>query len=70
MKIVVIKEMSAGNESVGDMWKETKIFEPTDTLLDVVAWINDASAKYNLPLKRNAIITVADNQPHTVQKEG
>ena len=28
MKVIAIKDMSAGNESVGEMWKETKIVIP------------------------------------------
>jgi len=36
--IVAIKDMSAGNESIGEMWKETKLFKPTDTLEDVMKW--------------------------------
>ena len=39
MKIVAMKEQSDGNESVGSMWIETAIFEPTDTLADVLAWV-------------------------------
>lgn len=52
MKIVAIKDMSAGNESVGEMWKETKIFEPTDQLADVVKWVGTS--------KKNCVITIAD----------
>ena len=39
-KIVAVKDMSAGNESVGEMWQETKIFEPTDTLESVLFWVD------------------------------
>ncbi len=36
--LVVIVDKSAGNESVGEMWQETKIF-PADTKLeDVMNW--------------------------------
>lgn len=38
MKIVAIKERSEGNESVGTMWLETKVFEPTATVLEVLEW--------------------------------
>ena len=37
-KVVVIKDMSAGNETVGEMWQETKIFNGSDTLNDVIRW--------------------------------
>jgi hypothetical protein len=61
MKYVVIKDMSAGNEFVGEMWKETKIFEGTDQLDIVMEW---ALSKYivNGPSHRNVVITVADNE--------
>lgn len=38
MVIVAIKERSEGNESVGSMWLETKIFEPAATVLEVLEW--------------------------------
>jgi len=56
MKIVAIKDMSIGNDSVGEMWKETKIFEPTDTLEKVILWAGDGK----LPIKKNCVITSAE----------
>lgn len=38
MKVVAIKEQSAGNERVGSMWLTTKIFEPETPLIEVLAW--------------------------------
>jgi len=38
---VIIREHSAGNESVGDMWKETKIFDGSVTLDDAMDWALD-----------------------------
>ncbi|MBT3042245.1 MAG: hypothetical protein KME67_05225 [Candidatus Thiodiazotropha sp. (ex Codakia orbicularis)] len=35
---VIIREMSAGNESVGEMWQETKVFDDNTTLQAVMAW--------------------------------
>lgn len=37
-KVVAILSKSAGNSEVGDMWQETKIFESTDTINDVILW--------------------------------
>lgn len=54
MKIVAIKEMSAGNDSVGDQWLETKIFEPHDLLHTVLAWGGEKKGRGKL------IITVAN----------
>lgn len=39
MEYVVMLDRSAGNESVGEMWTETKIFPATATLADVEEWI-------------------------------
>ena len=39
MKIVAILYRSAGNESVGEMWRQTKIFESDITPLnEVMQW--------------------------------
>ena len=35
---VVIRDMSAGNESVGEMWQETKVFDASATLDEVMNW--------------------------------
>lgn len=50
MIIVAIKERSAGNESVGDMWLETKIFEPTTPASEIVKWGNGLSMSGKLIL--------------------
>ena len=42
-KIVVIKDMSAGNESVGEMWQETKIFESDQPISDIIEWAKNFS---------------------------
>lgn len=38
MKIVAVLNRSAGNESVGDMWLETKVFDESDSLANVLNW--------------------------------
>jgi len=53
MKIIAIKEMSAGNDTVGDMWKETKIFDETATLKEVMEFISNST-------KKNIILSIAD----------
>ena len=35
---VVIKDMSAGNETIGETWQETKVFKGEHTLPDVMQW--------------------------------
>ncbi|MCK5609771.1 hypothetical protein KAR91_48315 [Candidatus Pacearchaeota archaeon] len=59
MKVVVIRDMSAGNESVGEMWKETKIFEHNATLFDVLKWGGR---------KKNITITIPDGQEVDFEK--
>lgn len=43
-RIVAMLSMSAGNESVGEEWVETKTFEPGETLEAVMRWA--ATRKY------------------------
>ncbi len=63
-KIVIIREMSAGNESVGEMWKETKIFDESDPLMDVIYWaFSSTGGPADLyTRRRNVIITIADEK--------
>ena len=41
MEIVAIRDMSAGNDSVGEMWQETKIFDDSQPISDVMQWAID-----------------------------
>ena len=42
MKIIAILHRSAGNDVVGDMWKETKVFDvETSTIKDIIKWVED-----------------------------
>lgn len=41
MKIVAIKEMSNGNDSVGNMWLETKIFDAQTPVIEILMWAGD-----------------------------
>lgn len=50
--------MSAGNESVGEMWKETKIFDSTDTLETVMLWATNNTQNVST---KNIVITRPDN---------
>jgi len=38
MKIVAILFRSDGNEGVGEMWRETKVFEDTTPILEIMQW--------------------------------
>jgi len=59
-KYVVIRDMSAGNESVGEMWQETKIFDGDATLDDVMTWADEYAIKNNQVSRRKITIT----KPH------
>ena len=38
MKIVAILDRSAGNETVGEAWQETKVFDEITCARDIIAW--------------------------------
>ena len=62
MKIVAIKDMSAGNDTIGEVWKETKIFEENRTVLDVMLWVG---------AHKSVILTIPDNslsEFHSLEK--
>ena len=39
-EIIVTIYKSAGNESVGDMWTETKIFKADQPIEDICLWVD------------------------------
>lgn len=41
MKIVAILDRSAGNDSVGDMWKETAVFDESVTAREILEWASE-----------------------------
>lgn len=53
MKIIAIKDMSAGNSETGDAWQETKVFYETDTLLDVMKWVG---------IKKRVVLSIPENE--------
>jgi len=59
IKVVVIKDMAEGNETVGEMWQETKIFNSTEQIQNILDW---AFKNCNLKTgsKRKITITVPD----------
>lgn len=54
---VVIRDMSAGNESVGEMWQETKIFHKDVTLEKVMEWAMDSEFKEETQSRKRITIT-------------
>lgn len=53
MRIVAIKERSAGNDRVGEMWKETKVFDSEDALADVMDWVGSRQVNVTLTVPEN-----------------
>ena len=39
MKVVAMINRSAGNESVGDMWTETKVFDSEEPIINIYKWL-------------------------------
>ena len=61
--VVAIKERSAGNERVGDMWLDTKVFSLETPVIEILAWAgtNLFSAGYENGGKYGRLmLTVAD----------
>ena len=44
---VIIIDKSAGNETVGEMWQETKIYPETATLDEVMKWAMEEDDTYS-----------------------
>ena len=52
-RVVATKERSVGNDSVGDMWIETKSFDKHTPIYKIIDWAKDCSGKL--------IITIDDD---------
>ena len=52
-RIVAIKERSGGNETIGDMWFETKSFSKYSMISEVVEWAKDCSGKLIIAIDEN-----------------
>jgi len=55
MKIVAIKDEAAGNERVGEMWQETKIFDSETSLLEVMKWVGSYKKKVVLTIPEDSL---------------
>lgn len=55
IKIIAIKDMSVGNAEVGDMWQETKEFNETSTLLEVMQWVGTHKKRVTLTIPEGSI---------------
>ncbi len=60
MKVVAILDRSAGNESVGSMWKETAIFELDTPVSEIFKWACSRLALDQISqIRENLTITIA-----------
>jgi hypothetical protein len=57
-KVVAIRHMANGNETVGEMWKETKIFDPEEPIENILQWAFDRDFKGSIDCRRSVTITV------------
>ena len=49
-RVVAIKEKSSGNESVGNMWVETKTFPKDTPISEIIKWANDCYGKLTITI--------------------
>ena len=61
-KYVVIVEKSVGNESVGDMWKETTIVSAATTVEEVMKWALGKDFLPGQPSRHQIILTKPDEK--------
>jgi len=62
MKIIAIKDMSDGNDSVGEMWKETKSFEECTPVIEIIRWAAGTDMYDNVRLlTKNLVLTTDEN---------
>lgn len=54
-RVIAIKERSAGNESVGDMWLETKSFDKTATIEEVLLWAIGTGGKLIITIDESTL---------------
>lgn len=56
-RIIATKEKSAGNNTIGDMWTETKSFNRETPIYKILEWAKDCSGKL--------IITIDEDSANT-----
>lgn len=52
-QVVAIKEMSAGNESVGSMWLETRVFNKTEPISNIIEWAKHTDGKVIIAIEES-----------------
>lgn len=54
-RVIATKERSGGNDSVGDMWIETKSFPVLVPILEIMDWADDCSGKLIITIDESSI---------------
>ncbi len=66
---VVIRDMSAGNDEVGEAWQETKIFPANATLNEVMEWAMGNGFTRDVASHKRITITRPDNYDIQIKRE-
>jgi len=56
-RIIAIKERSAGNETVGDMWLETKSFDKETPVCEIIEWAESCSGRLIITIDEDTVDT-------------
>ena len=62
MQIIGIIHCSAGNGSVGEMWHETKTFDPTEPIQNVIDWLQKTKSYPSNENPRSEVILTIGRQ--------
>lgn len=54
-RIIANSERSAGNESVGEMWVETKSFDKSTPLSEIIEWGKSTGGKLHLTIDEGTV---------------
>jgi len=54
-RIIAIKEKSGGNDSVGDMWIDTKSFDKETPISDIIEWAKNCSGKLIITIDQETV---------------
>lgn len=54
-RIVALKEKASGNETVGTNWIETKTFDKSTPISDIVDWAHDCDGRLIIAIDEDSI---------------
>lgn len=61
--VVAVQECAAGNEQVGDMWLETRIFPAETSAADILAWAGGLPSSGGRLIITHPAADEPDNEP-------